>query len=88
LQDVTSIGGVPAGVVVVDGSSVDVGGTSVGRDKPGLVGGSVDVTKMGSGGTGVSSETLTQALRLRHAIKRIIQILFIRKLYFENIGSE
>jgi len=48
----------------------------------------VDVTKMGSGGTGVSSETLTQALRLRHAIKRIIQILFIRKLYFENIGSE
>ena len=72
---------VPPGVVVVDVSGVDVGEIAVGRDKPGLVGGRVEVTKRGASGAGVSSETLMQELRLRVVIRRSIQILFIWKLY-------
>ena len=40
---------------VVDGSGVEVGGISVGRDKPGLVGGRVEVTKRGAAGAGVAA---------------------------------
>ena len=72
---------VPPGVVVVDVSGVDVGEIAVGRDKLGLVGGRVDVTKRGASGVGVSSETLMHELRLRVVIRRSIQILFIWKLY-------
>ena len=72
---------VPPGVVVVDASGVAVGGIAVGRDKPGLVGGRVEVTKRGASGAGVSSETLMHELRLRVVIRRSIQILFIWKLY-------
>lgn len=78
----------PPGVVVVDGSGVEVAGISVGSDRAGLVGGRVEVTKIGTTGRGVSSETLMHELRLRLAIRRNIQILFIWKLYFEIIRTE
>lgn len=74
---------VPPGVAVVDASGVEVAGTSVGRDRAGRVGGRVEVTKTGATGAGVSSETVMHEARLRPAIKRNIQILFIRKLYIE-----
>jgi hypothetical protein len=61
---------VPSGVVVVNASGVEVGGISVGRDKPGLVGGRVEVTKSGAAGAGVSSETFTHAPRPRHVSRR------------------
>jgi hypothetical protein len=72
---------VPPGVVVVEASgveAVEVGGTSVGSDNPGLVGGRVEVTK--AGGTTVlgSSETLMQAPMLRLVSRTRIQIFFIR----------
>jgi hypothetical protein len=65
---------------------------SVGRDKPGLVGGRVDVMKTDLVGAGVSSETLTQEPRLRLVsrtnIQRIsIQIFFIRGFYLVNIKA-
>ena len=68
---------------VVDESGVAVDGVSVGRDKPGFVGGRVAVTKMGAAVFAGSSETLTQEVRLR-LVSRIniqrmgIQIFFIR----------
>jgi hypothetical protein len=76
---------VPSGVpgvcaAVVDEAGVSVDGVSVGRDKPGFVGGRVDVMKTDLVGAGVSSETLTQESRLvsRINIHRIgIQIFFI-----------
>jgi len=75
---------VPAGTVeVVDGSGVEVGGISVGSDKPGLVGGRVEVTKRGAAGAGVSSETLIHAPRLRQVSRRTIQIFFMARLYIE-----
>lgn len=69
------------GVVVVGGE-----GVSVGRDKPGFVGGSVEVTKTDLVGAGVSSETLMQEVRLivvsRSNIHRVgIQIFFIARFY-------
>jgi hypothetical protein len=69
--------GVP-GVVVVDESGVDGEGVSVGRDKPGLVGGRVDVMKTDLVGAGVSSETLMQEPRLRLRRASSIQVFFIR----------
>jgi hypothetical protein len=77
------------GVAVVDESGVPVGGISVGRDKPGLVGGRVEVMKTDLVGAGVSSETLTQEPRLRlvsrSTIHRIgIQILFIKGILLGN----
>jgi hypothetical protein len=51
--------GVP-GVVVVDASGVEAG-VSIGTDKPGFVGGSVEVTKRAAVGAGVFSETLMHA---------------------------
>ena len=74
---------VPPGVVVVDGSGVEVGGMSVGKTNAGRVGGRVEVTKTGATGAGVSSETVTQEPRLRLAMIRNMQIFFIRKLYIE-----
>jgi hypothetical protein len=71
------------GVTVVDASGVPVGGISVGRDKPGFVGGRVDVMKTDLVGAGVSSETLMQESKLR-LVRRInihrigIQIFFIK----------
>ena len=85
VQEGVAVEAVPVlpGVVVVDGSGVEVGGRAVGKDRAGRVGGRVEVTKTGASGAGVSSETVMQAARLRLAMKRKIQILFIRKLYME-----
>jgi len=72
---------VPSGVVVVDAScveAVEVGGTPVGRDNPGLVGGRVEVTNAGGADVLVSSETLMQEPKLRLASRMRIQIFFIR----------
>jgi hypothetical protein len=69
--------GVP-GVVVVDESGVDGRGVSVGRDKPGLVGGRIEVTKTDLVGAGVSSETLIQEPRLKLVSRITIQIFFIK----------
>src|SRR5215207_1557022 len=68
--------GVP-GVVVVDSSGVEGSGVSVGRDKPGRVGGRVEVTKSGAAGAGVSSETLIQEPRMRLVSRINIQIFFM-----------
>jgi hypothetical protein len=76
--------GVP-GVVVVEESGVDGGGVSVGRDKPGLVGGRVDVMKTDLVGAGVSSETLMHEPRLRLMRESNIQIFFIQGFYFASI---
>ena len=76
--------GVP-GVVVVDESAVDGEGVSVGRDKPGRVGGRVEVTKIGRVGAGVSSETLMHEPRLRLMMESNIQIFFMRGFYCANI---
>jgi hypothetical protein len=68
--------GVP-GVVVVDESGSGGEGVSVGRDKPGRVGGRVDVTKTDLVEAGVSSETLTQEPRLMLTSRSNIQNFFI-----------
>lgn len=73
------------GVPVEDGSDVDAGGMSVGRDKACLVGGRVEVTKTDLVGEGVSSETLMHELMLRHMMASNSQILFIREFYIANI---
>jgi hypothetical protein len=78
--------GVP-GVVVVDGSGVDGEGVSVGRDKPGLVGGRVDVMKTDLVGAGVSSETLMHEPRLRLMMESNIQIFCMRGFYFGKIKA-
>ena len=76
--------GVP-GVVLVDESGVDGEGVSVSRDKPGLVGGRVDVMKIDLVGAGVSSETLMHEPRLRLMRESNIQIFFIQGFYMEKI---
>jgi hypothetical protein len=73
---------VPPGVpgvcaAVVDASGVDKEGVSVESDKPGLVGGSVEVTKAGGDSVSTSSETVTQEARPRLASSSKIQIFFI-----------
>jgi hypothetical protein len=78
--------GVP-GVVVVDASGVDVGGMSVGRDKPGLVGGRVEVTKTERVGATVAGATVMQEPRLRLASRSNIQIFFIRGFYLGTIAE-
>ena len=78
--------GVPA-VVVVDESGVEGGGVSVGRDKPGLVGGRVEVTKTDLVAAGVSSEIVMHEPRLRLVSRSNIQIFFIRGFYLGNIKA-
>jgi hypothetical protein len=65
-----------AGVVVVDSSGVAVSGISVGRDKPSLVGGRVDVMKTDLVGAGVSSETLIHEVSVR-MMSSTVQIFFM-----------
>jgi hypothetical protein len=76
-------------VVVVDASGVDaveLSGIAVGNDKPGLVGGSVEVTKAAGAPVAVCSDTLMQEPRLRLVSRMKIQIFFIRGgLYFKSI---
>jgi hypothetical protein len=68
--------GVP-GVTVVDESEVKVGGTSVGRESPGFVGGRMEVTKTDLVGAGVSSETLMHAVSVKLRSRISLQIFFI-----------
>jgi hypothetical protein len=73
---------VPGGVVV-DTSGVEAG-VSVGTDKPGFVGGRVEVAKRAAVGADFTWETLMQEARLR--VTRVnIQTFFISKFYFEQI---
>jgi hypothetical protein len=64
--------------VVVDESGVDGDGVSVDRDKPGLVGGRVDVMKIDLVGAGVSSETLMHEASVKVMISITVQIFFIK----------
>jgi hypothetical protein len=70
------------GVVVIDGSGVDVSAVAVGRDRPGRVGGSVEVTK----GTGVRvaawGTTFTHEARTRLASRIDMRISFMQRFYF------
>ena len=70
---------------VVDESGVPVGGISVGRDKPGLVGGRVEVMKTDLVGAGVSSETLTQEPRLRLVSRINIHRIGIQNFFIRGI---
>ena len=59
------------------GVSVRVAGTAVGTVKPGLVGGSVDVTKRAGAFVGAfSCETVRQAVRT-NASRRQVEIIFL-----------
>ena len=87
-EPLAEAGAVPPGVVVVDASGVAVGGTSVGKAKPGLVGGKVEVTKAGGAGVPVSCETLMHDPRLRLVSRMSIQIFFIQRFYLEIINLE
>ena len=59
------------------GVSVRVAGTAVGTVKPGLVGGSVDVTKRAGAFVGAfSCETVRQAVRM-NASRRNIEMIFL-----------
>ena len=60
-------------MVVVDGSSVAVNGVFVGRDKPGRVGGRVDVTKRGATSVAGSGAILTQDETIKLASRMDIQ---------------
>jgi hypothetical protein len=89
-EDAPAVDAVPVllgvlGVVVVDESGVDGEGMSVGRDKPGLVGGRVDVMKTDLVGTGVSSETLMHETRVNMMSSITIEIFFIQGFYIANI---
>jgi hypothetical protein len=64
-------------VIVVDESGLPVDGTPVGRDKPGLVGGRVEVTNAGGAEVAVSWETLMHDPRLKLVSRIAIQIFFI-----------
>jgi hypothetical protein len=68
---------VPSGVVVVDGSGVVVTAVAVGRDKPGLVGARVEVTKRGGASVVASGAILMQDVRLKPKRRANIQIFFI-----------
>ena len=61
----------------MDESGVDGDGVSVSKDKPGLVGGRVEVTKTDLVEAGVSSETSIQEPRLRLTSRSNVQIFFI-----------
>ena len=81
---------VPLGVpgvcaAVVDESGVAVDGVSVGRDKPGLVGGRVAVMKTDLVGAGVSPETLTQEPRLRLVSRINIHRIGIQNFFIRGI---
>jgi hypothetical protein len=72
--------GVP-GVVVVDGSGVVDDWVSVGKDKPGRVGGSVEVTKRGGASDAGSCASFTQELTARLRSTMNIQSFFMRRFY-------
>ena len=66
--------------------AVEVGGISVGRDRPGLVGGRVEVTNAAGTDVVVCGETVTHEPRLRLTSRMTVQVFFITGgLYFESI---
>ena len=67
-----------AGVVVAEPSGAAVSGVAVSRDKPGRVGGRVEVTKRGGASVVGPGATLIQEARLRLVSTMQIQIFFIR----------
>ena len=70
-----------SGVPGVDRISVD-------RERPGRVGGRVEVTNAAGVGAVVCGETVTQEPRLRLAARMSIQIFFITGgLYFESVKA-
>jgi hypothetical protein len=69
---------------VVDVSGVEVSGISVGRDKPTLVGGRVEVTKRTAVGAAVSSETVMQEPRLKAARRINVQIFVMAGILLWN----
>jgi len=78
-----------AGMVAlgVNGSGVDVAavGVSVGKVKPGFVGGRVEVTKRGAASVGAfSCETVRQLVSMRVRISVQIIFLFIGLKYNAN----
>ena len=78
----------PVGVPgVVKESGVSAGGVSVGKDKPGLVGGRVEVMKIDLVGAGVSSETVMHDAKLRLRMENNIHIFCIRGFYFGKIKA-
>ena len=66
-----------AEVMVIDGSGVAVDGVAVGRDKPGLVGARVEVTKRGGASVVTSGAILMQDARLKPRNRANIQIFFM-----------
>jgi hypothetical protein len=85
LHEAGLVEAVPPGVVVIRASGVPVGGIGVGRDRPGFVGGRVEVTKRTGAAVTVSCETLMQEPRLRLMTRINIQNFFIPEFYFEII---
>jgi hypothetical protein len=71
------------GVTVIDGSLVAAVGVVVGRDKPGRVGGRVEVTKRGAAAVDGPGAILTQAARRNVASRMQIRFFFICRFYFE-----
>jgi hypothetical protein len=65
----------------MDGSGVVDEWVSVGRDKPGRVGGRVEVTKRGAASLAGSCATFTQELTNRLRSTTNIQIFFMRRFY-------
>ena len=65
------------GVIVVDGSGVVVAGVAVGRDKPGRVGGRVEVTKRGGVSVKGPGASLMQDVRTKMASRMDILIFFM-----------
>jgi hypothetical protein len=66
------------GVSVVDGSGVEVAGVAVGRDKPGRVGGRVEVINGSGVLAGIWGATLTQDARtspasIKHVRKNLMK---------------
>ena len=60
---------------------------SVGRDKPGRVGGSVEVTNAGGAAVCTSCDSFTQEPRLRLMSSIQVQIFFIERFYLGNIKA-
>jgi hypothetical protein len=70
------------GVVVVDGSGVEVSAVAVGRARPGRVGGRVEVTKRTGVSVAVWGTTFTLEARTRLTSRIDIRINFMLRFYF------
>jgi hypothetical protein len=77
--DIDAVTSAP-GVVVVDGSGVEVSGVSVGRAKPDFVGGRVEVTNGGGASVAFSGETVMQEEVVRTIRSARVQSFFMDKI--------